>query len=807
LIENIEDFRDPPNPAIPTDNTRTTYGYDGINQTSVTDHDGNTTSYEYDDALRLKKITYPAPGGVIEYAYDAAGNLFSRKDQRNIWTYYEFDDLHHLTHRYYPTRTEDFTFDRSNRLRQARNGVVDATFAYDEAGRIDTAAQQLLVDPATYTLGYDYVVAADDVRRITHYPAGQDVTHQLDKRFRLASVAGGSGVGATWTHDLANRRKDATLGNGLFTSFEYDLNDRLTKIKHARDASTLFDIDYGYDEVGNRLWTRYSAASDNNNLTDRSETYAYDNRDRLVSMSRGTMAGGSPVIQTPIDHNVLPSGQQWTNLDRRGNWREFSELFGSSPTGVTQARSVNAVNQYTAISLNGQSVTPALQHDAAGNLTLDPLAWNFWAGPSGLKYEYDEENRLTRVRIAVNDSVLMEIGYDAIGRRVETVEYWDAQTGPLDSPRHTRHVYDGLQAVEEYECGPSAPACGSGWSLAREFVWGGRFPEPIAMVDYTAAGLLPANQPEVLHYLHNVLGSVIGLTNSAGTLVERYTYDPYGRTLVERRDPLTGTFELNGADGNFPTWSSFGNPFMWTAQRYDALPGTYHFWARTYSPFWGRWHQQDPLGYTDSANLYEYVAGSPLNWLDPLGLEIVFGGDKNFNDKCKKQIDELKEKDPRAKHMIEDLEKSKHKHVIRPRFPGRGNETRYKDTEKSQKPGEGSDTEIGYDPNASGQDEDKKHVIPPPVRLIHELGHANDADKGTRQPPDAKNDHGVKKNEESAVGAENWVRSKYGLNQRDTYEGRPVSPREPPLSKPPTTQPKPPSSQPGSQPASGPTRP
>ncbi|MCK6456826.1 MAG: RHS repeat-associated core domain-containing protein [Phycisphaerae bacterium] len=246
-------------------------------------------------------------------------------------------------------------------------------------------------------------------------------------------------------------------------------------------------------------------------------------------------------------------------------------------------------------------------------------------GASGLKYEYDEENRLTRVRIAANDTVLMEIGYDAVGRRVETVDYWDAQAGPLDPPRHTRHVYEGLQAVEEYECGTGVPACGSGWSLAREFFWGGRFPEPITMVDHTAAGLLPANQPEVLHYLHDVLGSVIGLTNSAGTLVERYSYDPYGKTLVERRDPLTGTFELNGADGNFPTWSAFGNPFMWTAQRYDATVGLYHFKYRTYNPIWGRWNQQDPLGYVDGVNLYEYVRSNPISILDVLGLSWILG--------------------------------------------------------------------------------------------------------------------------------------------------------------------------------------
>jgi hypothetical protein len=36
----------------------------------------------------------------------------------------------------------------------------------------------------------------------------------------------------------------------------------------------------------------------------------------------------------------------------------------------------------------------------------------------------------------------------------------------------------------------------------------------------------------VLHYLHDVLGSVVALTNSAGQVVERYDYDPYGTTTI-----------------------------------------------------------------------------------------------------------------------------------------------------------------------------------------------------------------------------------------------------------------------------------
>jgi hypothetical protein len=64
------------------------------------------------------------------------------------------------------------------------------------------------------------------------------------------------------------------------------------------------------------------------------------------------------------------------------------------------AHTVNGVNEYLTWSLDGSPVGPAPDYDDAGNMTTDPMGWNHWAGPNGLKYEYDEENRLTSVRVA-----------------------------------------------------------------------------------------------------------------------------------------------------------------------------------------------------------------------------------------------------------------------------------------------------------------------------------------------------------------------------------------------------------------------
>jgi len=66
--------------------------------------------------------------------------------------------------------------------------------------------------------------------------------------------------------------------------------------------------------------------------------------------------------------------------------------------------------------------------------------------------------------------------------------------------------------------------------------------------------------------------------------------------------------------------SRYGNPFMWTGQRYDATTGQYHFWARAYSPRLGRWLQRDPLGYLLDVSLYQHVSSRPVGRTDSLGL-------------------------------------------------------------------------------------------------------------------------------------------------------------------------------------------
>ena len=189
----------------------------------------------------------------------------------------------------------------------------------------------------------------------------------------------------------------------------------------------------------------------------------------------------------------------------------------------------------------------------------------------------------------------------------------------------TTHVYGGGAAcLAEYDSTES-----EGETCERWFVHGPGFPDPLVLVDLTREGDRKVGEEEYLYYLKDLLGSVTALANSNGTVVERYVYDPYGGTIVTEPSgdnvPHQAQLWPEPSPGN-P--SDYGNPFMWTGQRYNDEVGLYHFLFRSYSPEFGRWLQRDPLGYVDGANLYEYVMSSPLTLIDPLGLFFWFSSQK-----------------------------------------------------------------------------------------------------------------------------------------------------------------------------------
>jgi hypothetical protein len=72
------------------------------------------------------------------------------------------------------------------------------------------------------------------------------------------------------------------------------------------------------------------------------------------------------------------------------------------------------------------------------------------------------------------------------------------------------------------------------------------------------------------YYHYDGLGSVVALTDSAGTTAEQYTYDVYGAAIIRNtHDEIRNT-------------SSVGNPYFFTARRFDTETNLYYYRARYY---------------------------------------------------------------------------------------------------------------------------------------------------------------------------------------------------------------------------------
>jgi len=203
--------------------------------------------------------------------------------------------------------------------------------------------------------------------------------------------------------------------------------------------------------------------------------------------------------------------------------------------------------------------------------------------------------------------------YDAEGRRFKkTIIHKTTRAEQVkETLDNVTFIWDGWNLIYERHANELGTR-----TLDRKYVWG----EDIgggtggASGAGGAGGLLLIREtrgqavPVDYYPLYDGSGHVVGLTDSAGTLVAQYTYGPFGE-LISASGPM--------ADAN---------PIRYATKYYDKETGLYYFGRRYYDPATGQWLNREPLGEDESLNLYAYTLNDPVNNVDRLGLDRIWIG-------------------------------------------------------------------------------------------------------------------------------------------------------------------------------------
>ena len=103
-------------------------------------------------------------------------------------------------------------------------------------------------------------------------------------------------------------------------------------------------------------------------------------------------------------------------------------------------------------------------------------------------------------------------------------------------------------------------------------------------------------------YVQNLQGDIVGIIDSLGNEVVKYTYDAWGK-------PLFTTGPLAASLGKL-------NPFRYRSYVYDEETGLYYLRSRYYSPTWGRFINGDAVL---TRNIFSYCDNNPENRKDENG--------------------------------------------------------------------------------------------------------------------------------------------------------------------------------------------
>ncbi|MGL5667935.1 MAG: RHS repeat-associated core domain-containing protein [Shewanella sp.] len=632
--------------SVYTVNGETQYQYDGHhNVTRITDIEGNHRILGYDNHQNLISVTdvngvvtefirnanglidtVKIDGSVVNtYSHDTIGRLTSVKDINGYQHYFQYDNLNTLTQITDPAgRTTTRVFGDCPRLLDKKTLPGDRTYQYEydkykrltkiidpmrgriELGRSPSGRITSLIDQNSNQTRFDYTSTGQMSKKT--YADGQSLGYRYDKG-RISQITNARGIVKTYHYNDKQQLSGIRYSdNTPSVNYQYDSQGRLRGVTD-QWGSTLYsyDNDSRIKEIDGPLdndtirfiYNKQGAIASLSISGKQNAAYTYDNLGRIATITalgqlfryQYTYTPTSPSVRLTYPNSISQGfiyGQkgdltqlqyqqgETTLADYRYQFDSAGQLAKQTGTPAWGLPENDVVARYNdlnqIIEWNGDQA--AFVYDKDGNPTQGMLKDNM---PFTAKY--DAENRLTELMFTRDGVQYKEVfGY---AHNHMLVQYQGYKENVLVNTK--RFVRLGLVELQQRNAQDGVEQEYS-WNLYAAGGIGGLLTTKIANRHH--------------YYLYSHMGSVQKVLNDQGQVVADYRYTPYG--------------EVQGD-------SFTQQPFGYSTKRSDFESGLVYFGYRFYSPNLKRWLNRDPLQEQGGINLYAYINGDPLGYIDPDG--------------------------------------------------------------------------------------------------------------------------------------------------------------------------------------------
>jgi RHS repeat-associated protein len=566
-------------------------------------------NYLYDDEGRVIETTKGRR--VTRFSYDSRGNLAQQYDVlKDSSTFYSYDERDRLTEVVYPDgHTTRFSYDANGNM----NGLTTPTPSDHAFSHNGVNKRTGYTSPLGAVTRYGY----DKQRRVTQITraSGKTVVNTYTNG-QLSSVGTQEGT-ATYSYDCGGKPASVAKGDEKLT-FAYD-GDLLTRID--QEGALDHTLTFTYNNDFNVASAHYAGGT---------TTYGYDKDGLLVQ------SGDFKIERDPVN------GLSRAVTDGIHTLKNGYNNFGEIKSQRSNAFSYQLKRTQGRISQKTETIVKTVPNKK-GKGGIKVREKNAYA------YVYDDRDRLIEVQ---KDGIVTEAyTYDANGNRASATVNGTTKTASYTLDDRLEVYGDNTYYYDEdgYLSEKTAP------EGTTTYIYG------------TLGELRSVTLPDgtVIEYLHNANNQrVAKMVN--GVVTEKYLWQDLTTLLAVYDGSNNLKIRFNYAEGRMPIamiqvgqkyylhydqvdtlkavstedgtiikiveYDTFGNvlldsnpamevPFGFAGGLYDTDIGLSRFGYRDYDAETGKWTTKDPIGFAGGdTNLYGYVLGDPVNFVDPEGL-------------------------------------------------------------------------------------------------------------------------------------------------------------------------------------------